>query len=191
MSLVFDNDCMLTFHLNTWIRYNLTNRFFWKNMKSLVVFYSLTGKTKLVSRVIAEALDAKLLEIKETKSRRLGLFIYLTGGFAAVMNRGSRIIPLDVNLKQYETIFIGSPNWASRPTPAINSFIYENDFGGQSIVPFFTMGGNNSDKALANITTKIETSQGKVVGSFAIQSYDLTDEEITARAKEAIKNYSN
>ena len=160
-------------------------------MKSLVVFYSLTGKTRLVSEVIAEALDATLLEIKETKPRRLGLFLYLTGGFAAVMNRGSRIIPLDVDMKQYETIFIGSPNWGSRPTPAINSFIYKNDFRGQSIVPFFTMGGNNSDKALANITAKIETSQGRVVGSFAIQSYGLTDEEITARAKEAIKNYSN
>ena len=158
-------------------------------MKSLVVYYSLTGKTKLVSQAIAEALNATLLEIKETKPRKLGPFVYLTGGFAAVMNRGSKINPIDVDLKQYETIFIGPPNWGSRLAPAINSFIYQTNFEGRSIIPFFTMGGNDAEKALANMTAKIERSQGKVAGSFAIASYGVADEEITARAKEAIKNY--
>jgi len=94
-------------------------------------------------------------------------------------------------LKQYDTIFIGSPIWASKPTPAINSFIYKTNFEGQGIVPFFTMGRNNSVKALENITTKIEKSRGRVTGSFAIKSYGLTDGEIIARAKEAIKDYTD
>jgi len=160
-------------------------------MKSLVVFYSLTGKTRLVSKTIAEALDVALVEIEEAKPRKRGLLTYLTGGFAAVTNKGSNISPINVNLKQHDTIFIGSPIWASRPTPAVNSFIYKTDFEGKSIVPFFTMGGNNSDKALENITTKIERSQGRVVGSFAVKTYGLTDDEIIAGAKEAIKNYTN
>jgi len=158
-------------------------------VKPLVVYYSLTGKTKLVSQVIAEALNATLVEITETKPRKLGPLIYLIGGFAATMNRGSKINPIDVDLKQYETIFIGSPNWNSRPAPAINSFIYQTNFEGRSIIPFFTMGGDNAERILANMTAKIEKSQGKVAGSFAITSYGVSDEEITARAKEAIKNY--
>ena len=160
-------------------------------MKPLVVYYSLTGKTKLVSQVIAEALNATLLEITETKPRKLGPFVYLTGGFAAIMNWGSKINPVDVDLKQHETIFIFSPIWAYRPAPAINSFIYKANFEGRSIIPFFTMGGTNAEKALANITAKIERSQGKVVGSFAITSDRVSDEEIIARAKEAIKEYSS
>ena len=158
-------------------------------MKPLVVYYSLTGKTKLVAQVIAEALNATLVEIKETKPRKLGPLVYLIGGFAALMNKGSKINPIDVDLKQHERIFIGSPIWNSRPAPAVNSFIYQTNFEGRSIIPFFTMGGDNSEKALANITAKIERSQGKVAGSFAITSYGASDEEITARAKEAIKNY--
>jgi len=160
-------------------------------MKPLVVYYSLTGKTRLVSQVIAEVLNATLLEIKETKPRKPGPFVYLFGGFAARMNRGSRINPIDVDLKQHETIFIGSPIWGSRPAPAINSFIYKTNFEGRSIIPFFTMDGDNSEKALANITAKIEKSQGKVAGSFAITSYEVSDEEIIARAKEAIKKYTS
>jgi flavodoxin len=158
-------------------------------MKSLVVYYSLTGKTKLVAQAIAEALNATLLEIKETKPRKPGILVYLTGGFAATINRRSKINPIDVDLKQYERIFIGSPIWNSRPTPAINSFIYQTNLESRSIIPFFTMGGDNAEKALANITAKIEKSQGKVAGSFAITSYKISDEEIIARAKEAIKKY--
>jgi flavodoxin len=157
-------------------------------MKSLVVYYSLTGKTKLVSQVIAEALNATLLEIEERRPIPMP-FVYLSGGFAALTNRGREINPIDVDLKQYERIFIGSPIWASRPAPAVNAFIYKTNFEGRSVVPFFTMGGDNADKALANITAKIEKRQGKVTGSFAITSYKISDGEIIARAKEAIKKY--
>jgi flavodoxin len=140
-------------------------------MKSLVIFYSLTGKTKLVSQTIAEALNAELMEIEEVKPRRRGFVTYLTGGFAALTNKGSQIRPVNVNWNQYDMVFIGSPVWASRPPPAINSLVYANNLKSKNIVPFFTMGGDNSDKALENITAKIERNQGKVISSFAIKSY--------------------
>lgn len=157
-------------------------------MKTLVVYYSLTGKTRLVAQAIAEALNAMLVEIEERRPIPLP-FVYVSGSFAAFMNWGSKINPIDVDLKQYERIFIGSPIWAYRPAPAINSFIYKTNFEGRSIIPFFTMGGDNAEKALANITAKIERRQGKVASSFAITSYGVSDEGIIARAKEAIKNY--
>ena len=169
--------------------YNPRNDCFGENMKSLVIYYSLTGKTKLVSEVIAEALDSTLLEIEETKPRKLGPLTYLIGGFAAITNRGSKINPIDIDLEQNETIFIGSPIWASRPTPAINSFIYQTNFKGQSVIPFFTMGGDNSDKALSNITAKIEKRRGQVTSSFTIQTYGFTDDEIISKTKDAIRNY--
>ena len=159
-------------------------------MKSLVIFYSLTGKTRLVSQTIAEALNAELVEIEEVKPRRRGFTTFLTGGFAAMKNKGSKIRPVNISWNQYDTIFIGSPIWASSPTPAVNSLVYASDFKSQSIVPFFTMGGDNSDKALENITAKIERNQGKVISSFAIKSYGVTDDEITDKAKQAIMNYT-
>ena len=159
-------------------------------MKSLVVYYSLTGKTKLAAQAIAEALNAPLVEIQEKRPIPMP-FVYLSGSFAAFTNRGRKINPIDVDLKQYDRVFIGSPIWASRPTPAINSFIYQSNFEGRTVIPFFTMGGDDSKKALANITAKIEKRQGKVIGSFAITSHKVSDEEIVARAKEAIRKYSS
>jgi len=156
-------------------------------MKDLVVFYSLSGKTKTVAKVIAESLNATLVEITETKPRKPGVLVYLTGGFAAITNKGSKIDPVDVEVKEYERVFIGSPVWASRPAPAINSFIYKTDFEGRTVIPFVTLGGNSPATALTNMTAKIRTRGGDVTGSFAVTTNQVSDEEIVARAKDAIK----
>ena len=158
-------------------------------MKSLVVFYSLTFKTKLVAETIAEALDADLVEIKEAKAQREGARFFFSAAFSVITNRNIKIAPVDVDLKQYDRIFIGSPIWAARPTPAISTFIKSSDFEGREVVPFFTMSGERSEKAIQNITAKIERSQGRVIGSFAITSQDVPDEAIKAKASEAIQNY--
>lgn len=160
-------------------------------MKSLVVYYSLTGKTRLIAQTIAQALSATLVEIREKKPRKLGPFIYPIGGFGAITNRTSKINPVDIGSNRCESIFIGSPIWASRPVPAVNSFIYQTDFEGRNVIPFFTMGGNTSEKALANITAKVNKSRGNVTGSFAIKSYQVSDEEMIASAREAIEKYSS
>ena len=160
-------------------------------MKSLVVYYSLTGKTRLVAQAITEALGATLVEITETKPRKLGLLLYPIGGFGAMTNKGSKINPIDIDLNQYERIFIGSPIWASRPVPAVNSFIYQTSFEGRNVIAFFSMGGDTCEKALANITAKIRKRQGNVAGSFAIKSYKVSDEEIMASARQAIRKYSS
>ena len=158
-------------------------------MKSLVVYYSLTGKTRLVAQAIAEDLNATLVEIEETKPRKRGPSLYAIGGFEAKMNKRSKISPIDIDLKRHERVFIGSPVWNSRPVPAINAFIHNMDFEYRSVIPFFTMAGDNSQTALANITAKINGSRGKVTGSFAIRSHKVSDEEMIAGAKEAMKKY--
>jgi len=149
----------------------------------------LSGKTKTVAKVIAESLNATLVEITETKPRKPGVLVYLTGGFAAVANKGSRIDPVDVDVKEYERVFIGSPVWASRPAPAINSYIHKTDFEGRTVIPFVTLGGKSPEAALTNITANIAGIGGKVVGSFAVTTNQVSDEEIVARAKDAIKQY--
>ncbi len=158
-------------------------------MKALVVYYSLTGKTRLVAEAVAEALNAKLVEIRETKPRKPRAFTYLSGSFAALANRGSSIHLIDVDLREHERVFIGSPVWASRPAPAVNSFIYGSDLQGRDVIPFFTMGGNDSSQALANISAKIERSSGKVAGSFTITTNKVSNEDIVARAKDAVKEH--
>ena len=68
-------------------------------MKSLVIYYSMTGKTRLAAQPIAEALSATLVEIEERRPVPMP-FVFLSGGFAAITNTGSKINPVDIDLKQ-------------------------------------------------------------------------------------------
>ena len=45
------------------------------------------------------------------------------------------------NFDQYDTIFIGTPNWWSTMAPPVHSFIAGHDFSGKTVIPFVTHGG--------------------------------------------------
>lgn len=55
------------------------------------------------------------------------------------------------NLDQYDTIFIGFPNWwADMPAP-MDTFFEEYDFSGKRIIPFVTSGGSGFSDTLDEI----------------------------------------
>lgn len=160
-------------------------------MKILVVFYSRTGKTKLVAKTVSWEVNGKLMELQEVKGRSEGAGIYASAGFQAITNKGSKLKPFDSNVAEYDLIFIGSPIWAGRVTPAINTFISSVDLKGKRVVAFFTMDGEDSRSAVKDITKKVDKKSGEFVGSFAIRGRDTSNKEIIDKTKEAISAFLN
>jgi hypothetical protein len=107
----------------------------------------------------------------------MGAFVFARPMFmAASQDKCSEIKPCDIEIGEYDQIFIGTPNWASKPAPAVNAFIAGTDFAGRDVVVFCTTGGNlKVNNLLANFTAKVVAKFGKVVGSFAIRSSQLND----------------
>lgn len=55
------------------------------------------------------------------------------------------------NLDQYDTIFLGYPNWnADLPMP-LYTFLEEYDFSGKTIIPFTTHGGSGFSRTISTI----------------------------------------
>uniref|UniRef100_A0A7V3ZUQ9 Flavodoxin n=1 Tax=candidate division WOR-3 bacterium TaxID=2052148 RepID=A0A7V3ZUQ9_UNCW3 len=146
-------------------------------MKALVIYYSLTGKTELVGKAIAKTLGAETEKIEETKRENI-LFRCISGAIQAAKGKGSVIKPLDVDINNYEFIFIGTPVWAFRPTPAINTFISQTDFKNKKIVLFVTMAGTKVEKAVNLMKEAIESKGGEVIGSFSIRTGGVKKEQI-------------
>ena len=138
-------------------------------MKTIVIYYSWRGKTELVARAIAETISADLKRIEEVKERK-GLFGFISGGYQAAREKYSRIKPLAVNLALYDLIFIGTPVWAAKPSPAVNSFINQQNFSGKKVVLFCTMGGFGGEKACRVMKDKIEKRGGEVIARFCIKT---------------------
>jgi flavodoxin len=118
-------------------------------MKSLVVYFSLTGSTEFVAKIIADQLQADLCEVVD-KKHKMGKLIYLKGGAAAIREKLTEI-EAPKSIEDYELIIVGSPVWAGKITPAIRTFLELNNFSNKKGAFFLTLGGKKPEKSFKNM----------------------------------------
>ena len=155
-----------------------------KTMKTLVVYYSLTGNTDVVAQTLARDLGADLRRVEDVEKPEVNWWFMISGGFAAVRGAETPIKPVDASLQGYDRVFVGSPVWGGSPATPINTFIAQTDFTGKNVILFMTMGGNDAAGALQKLRERIEKKGGKVVDSFALSSGKATHEELVAKTRE-------
>jgi len=153
-------------------------------MKSLVVYYSLTEKTKVVAQTLAAELNADIRRVEDLEKPEVSFWFIVKGGFAAMRGVESEIKPVDTGFQGYDRVFVGSPVWGGSPSTPINAFIAKADFSGKDVIPFMTMGSDDASGALRKMSERIEKKGGKVVDSFAFSSGKATDEELAAKTRE-------
>ena len=91
-------------------------------MKTLVIFYSYSGKTKVIAQEFATKESADIAEIKDARS--LGkLKAYTAGIVASIRGKAWRIQPLSVDLTKYDRFVLLAPVWADNPPPAFNALL--------------------------------------------------------------------
>jgi len=157
--------------------------------KTLVVYYSLTGKTHVVAQALAAALGADVRRVEDVEKPSVSWWFIVTGALAAIRGVESEIKPIDTGFQGYDRVFVGSPIWGGSPSTPINAFIAKADFTGKEVITFMTMGSDDSSGALKKFRERIENKGGKVVGAFAVSSGKATDEELATKAREAAQLY--
>lgn len=139
-------------------------------MKSLVVFYSWTGNTEAVAEELGSVLQGKVVRLEETKERKPG-FGFAMAAMYAIFGAKSKLKPLSLPSGEFDTIFVGTPIWASASTPAVNTFLSRFDFKGKKVYLFFTLADDKPPvKAITSMTRRIERKGGRVLGNFTIQT---------------------
>ncbi|WP_291652751.1 flavodoxin [Clostridium sp.] len=108
----------------------------------LTVYYSLFGNTENLALEIAIQSDCALRELIPDKNYS---FNYNTAS-KEVRNQISRgfcpkLISGNESIENYQTIFIGSPNWFKTLAPPVLRFLRSHDFTGKTVIPFCTHGG--------------------------------------------------
>ena len=123
-------------------------------MKTVVVYFSLTGHTKFAAEQIAQQLDSDLCEVID-KNHKKGKMLYIKGG-AAAMREKLTDITVEKPLDDYDLVIVGSPVWAGKIAPAIRTFLVENNFSDKQLAFFVTLGGDKFEKTFTNLTKTIE-----------------------------------
>ena len=146
--------------------------------KKLVLYYSETGTTKTVAQELQKQLGADIESIECVKA--------YSGNFQETMQRGQKemqsgewpaLKPLQKKLADYDVIFLGYPIWFGTYANPIATLVKENDFAGQTIVPFATFGSgglNTSSDALTKALPKAKIQKG----------YGVRTARVAAAAKE-------
>lgn len=119
--------------------------------KKLVAYFSASGVTAKVAKVLAESIDADLYEIEPAisytkadldwtnKKSRSSIEMSDPSSRPAVRSRLS-------GMEQYDTVFVGFPIWWYVAPTIINTFLESYDMTGKTIIPFATSGGSGMGK---------------------------------------------
>lgn len=124
--------------------------------KKLVAFFSASGVTGNVAKVLAEAADADLYEITpkvpyttadlnwQDKSSRSSV---------EMSDKSSRpeITDTDAKVENYDVVFVGFPIWWYVAPTIINTFLEKYDFSGKTIILFATSGSSGFGKTVENL----------------------------------------
>ena len=160
--------------------------------KMLVAYFSLAGEqygvgvieegnTSIIAHMIAEQTGADLFEIKAVNPYPTSHSELLEVSRKEMSDKARPQIADTVdNMDDYDTVFIGYPNWWGDMPMIVYNFLESYDLSGKTIVPFCTHGGSGlsgTERTIGNITG------GTMADGFAIAGTTAQNDRDTAKSK--------
>lgn len=139
------------------------------------------GSTAYVASVISAATGGDLFEIKTVKK--------YPGSHQALIdaakkeadsNERPRLASHVKDMKKYDVVFVGFPNWWYDMPMAIYSFLGEYDMKGKTIVPFCTHGGSRFSGA-------VKTMREMKKGSTVLDGYAIARDNVPGSKEGVLK----
>lgn len=85
------------------------------------------------------------------------------------------LVESDLDVSQYDTVFIGYPVWATDVPQAVLSFLQEYDLSGKTVIPFCTHGGYGAGDSYSTIKEASHAAQSPE--GLAINAEDIYEAE--------------
>ena len=171
------------------------------NMANLIVYYSRKGQnywngsivdlakgnTERVAEFVQKAIGGDLFEIETVREYSKDYMVCIEEA-KAELREGARpeLKMLPESIDQYDTIFVGYPNWWGTMPMCVYTFLEHFDLTGKKIVPFCTNEGSGmggSERELKKICKGATVASGlSIHGAEAAQS----ENKVAAWAKKNV-----
>ena len=131
--------------------------------KKLVAYFSASGVTADAAKKISQAAEADLFEIcPEVPYTKADLNWQDKSSRSSVeMNDRKYRPPMvnkEVDVENYDVIFLGFPIWWYTAPTIINSFLRKGNNAGKTIILFATSGSTGFDKSLADLKVSVDST---------------------------------
>jgi hypothetical protein len=88
----------------------------------LVVYYSRTGMTRLLSNMLADELDCAVEELTDMRPRN-GLFGFVARGIDGALERHTQLAPVREDPHDYELVIVATPVWNRSVCSAVRTYL--------------------------------------------------------------------
>ncbi len=117
--------------------------------KILIIYYSNNGNTKYVAQNIHSVVSEDIKEIELIEKYPNNIFT-MSKLVRKQMNEGYLPQINDIDISNYDIIFVGSPIWNFSVSLPVKAFLKNYNFENKTIIPFFTYSGGASKKKIIN-----------------------------------------
>lgn len=120
-------------------------------MKTLVAYFSASGQTAKLAKILAGVTGGDLFEIApETAYTAADLDWMDKKSRSTIEMKDPKSRPAIAgkvaDMAQYDTVFVGFPIWWYQAPRIIETFLERYDFAGKTLIPFATSGGSDMGK---------------------------------------------
>ncbi len=141
-----------------------------------------------MSETLSMHLKADIIGIKDLKNRK-GFGNMLMSSINAFRESKTEILPETVDLSAYDIVYVGTPTWANKPSPAIITLIDNCNWRGKDVVLFTTMTRSGGESTLERLEEKIRMRGGRIIEGIMLKTKDKSPEEIINDTETLIEMY--
>lgn len=139
--------------------------------RTLVAYFSATGTTERVAKMIAKATGGELYRIQPKEEYTAADLDWTTPTSRCCRENDDpksrpAIVKAKDSLDGYDTIFLGYPNWWNGAPRIVNTFVEAYGLKGKTVIPFMTSGGSqieNSEKQLGTLYPDVNWKKGRLL----------------------------
>ena len=155
--------------------------------KRLVAYFSASGATGKVAKMVAEAAGADLYEIRPKQLYTKADLNWMDQNARSTIEMKDKkirpeIVDTDAQIAEYDEILIGFPIWWYVAPTIINTFLEQYDLSGKTIVLFATSGGSGFGKTVENL--KGSVAADTVIKEGKLLNGSISEAELRAWTKE-------
>ena len=133
------------------------------------------GNTEIAAEMISSIIDADIFEIIVDKKYPIKYDDCIEIAKKELRENSKIKLKQDIDIKEYDTIFVGYPNWWGTMPMPVWSFLERKDFTDKKILTFCTHEGSGLGKSESDI--KKLTSGAEVLKGLAINGSEVNSSE--------------
>ncbi len=150
-------------------------------MNIAIVYYSYSGNTDKVARVIEEILEAQGNSVQRLRidapDESVNFFVQ---ALRALVKKKSRVGPIETELSAYDLLIFGTPVWAREMAPAMRSYLGQvSGLGGKKAVIYVTYGsGLGKDHCLDSLEKILREKGVAQISRFSLSQFKVGDKPL-------------